>query len=267
MRKLTSCRGVRAFVTGASSGIGRALALRLGREGARLALVARRVRELDSLAAEIRRAGGEALVLPCDLAERTQVDRACAQALAQLGAVDLLVNDAGYGRHRPFVEWELEDMERMTRVNYLAPLQITHRLLPAMLAQRRGFLVFVGSVAGRLATPFETAYAASKFALAGLAEALSLEVEDEGVHVLTVFPGVVRTAFFDEAAWRALPAVARRQAVEADALAKAILRALRHGRRELTVPRALAAAYLVRSLAPSFFRRQVKRVTRPTTGG
>lgn len=261
MPKLTRFRGLTALVTGASSGIGRALALRLAREGARLALVARREEELEALAGEIRAGSGDALVLPCDVAEREQAQEACRRALAHFGGVDLLVNNAGYGHHRRFLDWDVADMERMLRVNYLGALYFTKALLPRMLEQGCGWLVFMASVAGKIASPEESAYAASKFAMVGLAAALSLEVEEAGVHVLTVCPGVFRTPFFDREALQRMPPVALRSMLEPEKLVDAILAALAKGKHELTYPRRIAAGYLVQALAPGFMRRQVKRVT------
>jgi short-subunit dehydrogenase len=261
MRKLTSYQAMTAVVTGATSGIGRLLALRFAREGARVALVARRIEELEAVAAEIRNAGGEALVLPCDVSERSSVEQACAKVLAHYGSVDLLVNNAGYGHHRTFLEWDLSDMERMMRVNYFGSLYFTKLLLPQMVERGKGWVVFVASVAGRISTPEESAYAASKFAMVGLAEALSLEVEDAGVHVLTVCPGVIRTPFFDDEALKRMPPVTRRQWIEPEVLVAAIIKALAKGKHELTYPRGLAVAYVVRAIAPGFMRSQVKRVT------
>jgi short-subunit dehydrogenase len=261
MRKLGSLRGVRALVTGASSGIGRALSLRLAREGARVALLARREQALEALAAEIRAAGGEAFPLACDVADRASAEASCARALELLGGLDLLVNNAGYGHHRPFLEWDVDDMERMLRVNYLGTLYVTRALLPAMVAGGGGWLVFVASVAGRIASPDESAYAASKFAVVGLAGALTLELEPHGVHVLTVCPGVIDTPFFDEQALARMPPVALRSMVPVEGLVDAILDALARGRHELTYPRGIAAGYVVQALAPGFMRRQVKRTT------
>src|SRR3990172_4148540 len=102
-QKLTSYEGLTVLVTGASSGIGRLLALRFAREGARVALVARRVGELEAVAEEIGRAGTEALVLPCDVSDRSQVFGAAEQALARFGSIDVLVNNAGYGHPRRFL--------------------------------------------------------------------------------------------------------------------------------------------------------------------
>jgi short-subunit dehydrogenase len=261
MARLSSCRGMTALVTGASSGIGRLVALRLAREGARVAVVARRVAELEALAAEIREAGGDALVLPCDVSDRAAVERTCTQALARLGRVDLLFNNAGYGQHQAFLNWSLDEIERMTRVNYLGSVYFTKLLLPQMVERRTGWIVFVASVAGRISTPAESVYAATKFAMVGLAEALSIEVADAGVHVLTVCPGVIRTPFFDAETLARMPPVARRQMVEPERLVDAIFRALARGRHDLTFPRSLALGYVVKALAPEFMRRQVKRFT------
>jgi short-subunit dehydrogenase len=259
--KLTSYRGLNAVVTGASSGIGRLLAVRFAREGARVALVARRAAELDAVAAEIRAGGGEALAVPCDVADRAQSFAAASLVLERLGPVDILVNNAGYGHHRPFLEWDLDDMERLMQVNFLGTLYWTKALLPQMVERRRGWLVFMASVAGKIGVPDESVYAASKFATVGLAEALSIEVEDAGVHVLTICPGTIRTPFFDQEALERMPPVAKRGMVDPEPLIEAIMRALAAGKRELTYPRYIAAGYLTKAFAPKFLRRNVKRTT------
>ena len=138
MSRLRSYAGRSALVTGASSGIGRALSRRLAREGARVGLVARRTDALEALAGEIRETGGEAFVLPCDVSEREQVEACSARALECLGGVDLLVNNAGYGHHRSFLDWDLADMERVMRVNYLGTLYFTKALLGQMVESGRG---------------------------------------------------------------------------------------------------------------------------------
>jgi short-subunit dehydrogenase len=261
MARLASVRGLHALVTGASSGIGRSLALRLAREGARVSLLARRREALEAVAAEVAAAGGEARLEVCDVADRAAAEASAARAVDALGPVELLVNNAGYGRHRRFVDHEVEDIERMLRVNTLGSVYLTKALLPAMLEARRGWIVFMASVAGKIATPDESVYAATKFAVVGMASALGLEVEDAGVHVLTVCPGAIRTPFFDDEALSRLPPVALRQMVEPEELVDATMKALAAGRRELTYPRGIAAGYAVQALAPGFMRRQVKRTT------
>lgn len=264
MTRLESFEGLGAVVTGASSGIGRLLALELGRRGARVALLARREQELVSVEDEIEAGGGRALVVPCDVGEREQVFDSIRRVEQELGQVDLLVNNAGYGGHRSFLQWDLEDVERMTRVNFLGTVYCTKAVLPAMVERGKGWIVFMASVAGRIAPPGESVYAATKFAVVGLASALSLEVERAGIHVLTVCPGAVRTPFFSPEELAKLPPVARRRMVEPEGLVEAVLDALRRGRRELTYPRWMAASYAVQGLAPGFTRRQVGRVTLET---
>lgn len=258
--RLTSYQGKRAVVTGASSGIGRLLSLRLAREGADVVLVARRRSELEEVAKEVESVGRRALVLPCDVGDREQIIAAAA-TLPSFGPIDLLVNNAGYGGHHSFLEWDIDDIERMLRVNFLGSVYWTKALLPAMVERRSGWIVMMASVAGKIGVPDESIYVASKFALVGLTEALSMEVENSGVHMLTVCPGAIRTPFFDARALARMPAVAKRLMINPEAVVDAIVAALARGEHEITVPRMIGMSYLVRALAPGFSRWQTKRVT------
>ena len=263
-RQLKDYNGLAALVTGASSGIGRNLAKRLAKEGARVALVARRESELEALAAEIREASGEALVLPCDVADSGQAQAAAAKALEQFGAIDILVNNAGYGGQSTFLEWDLEDMERIMRVNYFGALYFTKALLPGMAARKKGWLLFISSVSGRIASPEKSAYAATKFAVTGLAEGISLEVEPSGVHVFTAYPGVVRTPFHTAQMLEDMPPKTRESMVEPEQVVDAIFDGLAAGKREVTYPGGIAAGYVVKALAPEFLRKQVLKATKKT---
>ncbi len=256
-------RNKTAVITGASSGIGELLAQRLAHEGARVVLTARRVDRLENVAESIRSAGGEAHVFPCDVGDRHAVFETAAQIEEALGGIDILVNNAGYGHHRTFLEWDVDDIENVMRINYLGTIYWTKALLPLMAERKTGQLVFMASVAGRIGVPDESAYAASKFAVVGLAEALSIELEEHGIHVLTVCPGSIRTPFFDDEAMQRMPATAKKLMVEPEGLVDAIVQAMRTGKRELTYPRMIAAGYIVKAIAPGFMRANVKRNTRP----
>src|SRR6266436_6509627 len=155
MAGLTDYQGTAGIVTGASSGIGAQLARDLAARGMRVALLARRADRLAALADEIRRGGGEAIAVPCDVAERTSIEGAAAGVLERFGRVDLLVNDAGYGRHVLFKDHDAADIERMMRTNYLGVVWATKAVLPAMRARRRGWIVNISSVAGKLGQPDE----------------------------------------------------------------------------------------------------------------
>jgi len=259
--KLRTFRGIGAVVTGASSGIGRALALELAAHGARVALVARRRARLDAVAGEIALAGGRALPLCADVSSRSEVENAAKLARAELGPIELLVNNAGRARHAQFLDWDLDDAEAMLAVNLLGAVYWTRALLPEMLERGRGWLVFMASAAGKTGTPYESAYAASKFALVGFAESISHEVEPRGLHVLTVVPGTYRTELFDAEAWSQLPAVALRMLREPEELARRVVRSLSRGDRELYAPSQLRWAQLVRGVAPGLYRRIVRQMT------
>ena len=260
--ELKSYSGLTALVTGASSGIGRSLALRLAKEGARVALVARREAELEALAGEIREQSGEALVLPCDVADSSQVAKAAEQALAQFGAVDILVNNAGYGGQSRFLDWDIEDFERLMQVNYFGTVYFTKALLPKMVERKKGWLIFLSSVSGRIVSPEKTAYAATKFAMTGLAEGISLEVEPAGVHVLTVYPGVVDTPFHTAQMRAEMPPKSKDSMVDPEGLVDAVFEALAKGKREVTYPSGIAMGYVVRALAPEFLRNHVLKATK-----
>jgi short-subunit dehydrogenase len=261
MARLSDWRGKVVVVTGASSGIGRLLAERDAAKGARLALVARRLDLLDEVAASIRAAGGEALAVACDVARRDDVSVAVDRIRQHFGGIDVLVNNAGYGRHRRFADWDIDDIERMMQVNYLGSVYWTKAVLPHLIEQRQGWIVFMASVAGRIGVPDESAYVASKFAIVGLAESLSCEVEDAGVHVLTVCPGAIDTPFFDAESLARMPEVAKRSMIGPDKVVDATLNALTRGRHEVTVPGSIAVGYVVRAIAPELMRRQVKKAT------
>jgi short-subunit dehydrogenase len=263
MGGLTDYRDTAGIVTGASSGIGAQLARDLAARGMRVALLARRAERLEALAAELRRAGGEVVAVPCDVAERGSVEAAVRTALDRWGRVDLLVNSAGYVRHVLFKDHEVDDIERMMRTNYLGTVWATKAVLPAMRARGRGWIVNVSSVAGKLGQPDEAAYSATKFAVAGLSEALVYELEPLGIHVMTVYPTLVRTEMFTPDVLARMPERALRSFIEPPDFSRQVLRALEQGRYEVTVPRYVGIAYAIRALLPRFHRRMTARIRLP----
>ena len=260
MAGLAHFRETVGIVTGASSGIGAQLARDLAARGMRVALLARRADRLGAVATEIRSAGGEAAVEVCDVAERASVERAVGTVVERWGRVDLLVNNAGYGRHVLFKDHDVADIERMMRTNYLGAVYATKAVLPAMRGRGRGWVVNVSSVAGKLGQPDEAAYSASKFAVAGLSEALSYELAPLGIHVMTVYPALIRTEMFTPEVMGRMPTGATRSFVEPVVLSRDVLHALARGRHEVTVPRWVAVAYVMRALFPRFHRRMTARI-------
>jgi uncharacterized protein len=252
-----------AVVTGASSGIGAEIARQLARRGARLALVARRSERLGEVAAEIRGGGGEAHVVTCDVADRAQVEAAAAGVLDRCGRIDLLVNNAGYNTHVLFKDHDLADVERMLRVNVLGMAYWIRAALGPMRHQGRGWIVNFSSVAGKLGQPDEAVYAATKFAVAGLSESLSYEFDPLGIHVLCVYPALVRTEMFTPEVLARMPERVKGSFVEPDVFCARVLAALERGAYEVTVPSYVRIAYFMRLLLPGFFRRQTARFRLP----
>lgn len=258
---LESWRGLGVLVTGASSGIGRGLALRAAEEGAHLALLSRRAHALEQVASEARALGAEVEVVPCDVADRGATESAIAAAERALGGVDVAFVNAGVGRHRALIEHDLDDAARILQVNLLGALHCAHPLARAMVQRGRGWLAFTASIAGLVPVPGESVYSASKHGVVGLADALSIELEPHGVHVLTVCPGAVRTGFAAGEEHR-MPAAAARTAVDVDDVVDATFDALARGAHRAIVPRSLGVAVAARGLVPSLVREGTARATR-----
>ena len=178
-----------ALVTGASRGIGRAIALRLAPRWSVIAL-ARTAPELETLSAEIQRNGGACEPLAIDVS-----DGAAVRSALEGRDVDVVVNNAGVGVLKPFVELTPDEWQLMMDVNLNAVYHVTHALLPGMIQRGRGHVVIIGSISGKTGFAGGTAYAATKFAVNGFAESLMLEVRDAGVKVSVVMPGSVATSF------------------------------------------------------------------------
>ena len=179
-----------ALVTGASRGIGRAVSLRLAREGYDIVAIARNAQELDALRTEIAMAGGFCRTIQLDL---TQGD-AIAGALAGLD-VNVLVNNAGIGITKPFVDLTPDAWQRMIALNVNALYHVTRAVLPSMLARGEGHVCTIGSISGRSAFVGGSCYAATKAFVTAWAESLLLEVRERGVKVSVVAPGGVATGF------------------------------------------------------------------------
>jgi short-subunit dehydrogenase len=178
------------LITGASSGIGAALAHEFARHGADLVLLARRADRLATLATELERAGRRALALTADVTVDGDLDKAVAQARAALGRLDVVVANAGFGVVGPVERLALDDYRRQFETNVFGVLRTVHATL-ADLKASRGRLVVIGSVAGYVATPGSSPYSMSKFAVRALAEALGHELAPAGVAVTLVSPGYV----------------------------------------------------------------------------
>ncbi|HSS32282.1 MAG TPA: SDR family NAD(P)-dependent oxidoreductase [Solirubrobacterales bacterium] len=197
-----SLEGAAALVTGASSGIGEATAKTLAAAGAEVALVARRGDRLDSLAAEIENGGGRALKIEADVSDRAQAEDAVARTAAELGRIDVVVNNAGVMLLGPIVDAPVEEWEQMIEVNLLGLLYVSHAAMPHLLAAAEGErgvadMVNISSVAGRVARVGSGVYNATKHGVGAFSESLRQEVTGRQVRVSLIEPGAVETELID----------------------------------------------------------------------
>jgi short-subunit dehydrogenase len=242
--------GATVLLTGASGGIGQAIARTLGRMGASLILSGRRVDVLEPLAGEL---GARALAV--DLADAAELER----LLAEAGPVDILLANAALPASGPIDSFSVEQIDRALDVNLRAPIVLTHALLPAMVSRRRGHLVFISSLSGKAVAPGTALYSASKFGLRGFAGSLRAELHGSGVGVSSVLPGFIREAgMFAEADVELPPGVGTRSPQDvADAVVKAIVQ----DRGEIEVaPAMMRASTTFASLAPELAQRLARRM-------
>ncbi|MER9255270.1 SDR family NAD(P)-dependent oxidoreductase [Mesorhizobium sp. M0598] len=185
-----------ALVTGASSGIGEATAATLAAAGAKVAIAARRADRLEALAARIEKAGGAPLRIEADVTSNDDVTAMVDKVVAEWGRLDILVNNAGVMLLSPAAEALLDDWRRMIELNLLALMGVTKAALPH-LRSAKGHIVNVSSIAGRVANPGASGYAATKFGVVGFSESLRREVYADKVRVTVIEPGLVRTELGD----------------------------------------------------------------------
>ncbi len=225
----------RVVITGASSGVGRALAERLAEEKARLLLVARRVEVLDELAAELANRGCERpAVVTGDVTQPDARAAVVAEVGRLWGAVDVLVNNAGVSAHGRFATSTPETLRRVMEVNFFAAAELTRESLPLLQEGDRALVVNVGSALGHRGVPHNSEYCASKFALRGWSESIRAELKPLGIGVLMVSPGTIDTEFFDHLVSRqgATP-WPEQKGVPAAAVAEQMVAAIAWGRAEV----------------------------------
>lgn len=182
-----------AIVTGAGRGIGRAIALMLARYRCRLVLTARTHQELEAVKQEAVSHGGEAIVVPADLTRDEDIGMVVHECQKAWGAVDFLVNNAGWGKRAPVVKIKVEDLDQTVRLNLRAPMLLSRLVLPKMISKGCGAIINIGSVSGKTGEANGAAYSASKFGLIGFTQSLYEEVREHGIKVAVILPGFVDT--------------------------------------------------------------------------
>lgn len=189
-------KGKVVLITGASSGFGEDAARLFAAEGACVILAARRLERMQAEVTRIRAVGGEAMATPVDVNNRADIDNMLQSVIESYGRIDILFNNAGFGRLDWFDQLDSKrDIQAQINVNLTGLMEVTHAVLPHMLAQHSGHIINMSSVAGWIAAPMYSVYAASKFGVRGFTDALRREVGVRGVHVSGIYPGPARTEF------------------------------------------------------------------------
>lgn len=225
---------LRTVLTGASSGIGRALAVELARQRGRLVLVARRENRLVEAAQRVRDLGGQAVTVTGDITEAGVRQQALDTAAAEFGGLDCLLNNAGVGAIGPFEAADAAQLRRIMEVNFFAAAELTALALPVLRESPRGIIVNIGSILGHRGLPRYADYCASKFALRGFSETLRAELASSKIDVLLVSPGSTASEFVDNLlSQRGGEPFRAPRATPAEVVARATLRAMRRGKREI----------------------------------
>ncbi|MFT3698081.1 MAG: SDR family oxidoreductase [Kofleriaceae bacterium] len=278
-RRKMDLTGKTVVITGGSRGLGLVLARTLGERGARVAICARDAAELERAKQELVRMGIDTFAMVCDVSDRDDVLKLIASVEDDFGAIDVLVNNAGIIQVGPLEAMTEDDFERAMKINWGGPLHAMMAVLPGMRKRKHGRIVNIASIGGKLAMPHLAPYAASKFALVGLSEAMRAECAKDNIYVTTVCPGLMRTgsppfAWFkghvkDEYAWFSIGDNSKLTSVSAESACAQIADALAAGDPELVIsPQAKLAAF-AHGLAPGFVQEVLGIVTRflppPTT--
>ena len=259
-------RGKVVIITGASSGIGAAVARRLARDNMCLTLAARRLEKLEQVASEVEALGGDALIIQTDVCNRDEIQRMLKATLDRWGHVDVLVNNAGVGNDKLLVRNRLEKIQNVININLLAVIQCAQVILPVMLRQKSGHIINVASIAGLVAVPGSTIYSATKFGVVGFSDALGRELYGSGIHVSAFCPGFTGSEINSE-----LKAIAEEKSIRTHPpgfmpvsyVADQIAHLIYHPRRRVIIPTSwnilVFIATLFPGLADSVIRFFIKR--------
>jgi NAD(P)-dependent dehydrogenase (short-subunit alcohol dehydrogenase family) len=267
-------RGKSALVTGAASGIGRAIALRLATEGARVYLVDINAAELTKAVADVKQRGVEAIGRLCDVSDSRQVSGAVQHLLDQWGGVDILVNNAGIAYYGVTPRMSAEHWEKVLAINLRAPIQFTRELLPTLLSRDEAHVLNVASICGLVGMGRVAAYTTSKFALVGFSEALRAELCRHGLGVTALCPGLVDTNLFASAPL-GIDRMKNRQPpswllTKSERVAERAIRAIYRNQGLVVIQPYARLLYFVKRLAPwtldvgNRFRRRKRRIPTPT---
>jgi uncharacterized protein len=243
------------IITGASSGVGLALAEKCAQNGANLVLLARRLDVLEKVQADLQtRYSANVKVYKLDVSDTDEIKMVFGKIIDEINHIDILVHNAGYGIFRSAHELSIEEIKRMFEVNVLGLIACTNMVLPLMLKHKKGHIINIASQAGKIATPKSSAYAATKHAVLGFTNSLRMEVSDQNINVTAVNPGPIETNFFsiaDEAG--SYVKSVKRFIITPEYVASKIVNAMLTRTREMNLPRWMIAGNVLYTLFPRLF--------------
>jgi short-subunit dehydrogenase len=260
---MANVNGARIIITGASSGIGRAIAFALARKGARLVLTSRQFDLLEKVVHEIKCTFPEVvppLSIACDVVNRVDVRRVLQFCVEHCGGVDILINGAGIGVYGACEKTELEDFRSQMEVNFFGPVHFIFEALPLMKKAGKGLIVNISSLAAKHGVPYLAAYGASKAALATLGQSLHTELVRSGISVMTVYPGYTETDFFKKEKKVGGARRPNRPYTSPQKVAEAIVAGIEKEKRELILTVEGKALVLCQSLMPWFVQKTMERI-------
>lgn len=253
--RATSIENKVVVITGASSGIGAATALACGRKGMRVVLIARRTAELEKVADQVKRAGGEALPLSLDVTAAGALESGISQVIQAYGRIDVLLTCAGRSFHHSVELSPDQEIEKLVEVNYLSTVNAIRAALPAMRHQRSGHIMLVGSVAAEVMFPNDAIYTSTKAAIHRLAHGLRNELHGTGIDVSLIIPGIVETELT-----AGLSGISK---ADPSVVAKDILACIAKPRFKVVTPKHYSMVLTVARIAPASVARYVaKRIGR-----
>ena len=252
------------WITGASSGIGEALAQAFASEGAKLVLSARRIEELQRVKQSLNFSDSNVLILPLDLAETSKTDELTQKVISTFGKIDILINNGGISQRSLTLETPIEIDRKIMEINFFGTITLTKSVLPHLIKQKSGNIIVMSSIAGKFGFFFRSAYSASKHALQGYFEALRMEVFNDNIKVLIVCPGKIKTnisinAITGTGGTHNKMDESQERGLSAEECARQILKGIKNNKDEIFIGGKELRAIWVKRFFPSLFTRLIRK--------
>lgn len=249
------------LITGGSSGIGKSTAFACAKRGAKIGILGHTTVHIQQTVEELKAQGYRAFGYVCDVSDLPELTAVSKQIKKEMGFIDVLINNAGYATYRTFEESDIQEIDKLTRVNYLGLLYACKLFLPDMVKRKQGHIINVASVAGRITITPNPVYCAAKHAVVAITDLLRCEYREFGVTFSLILPGRVDTPFFDHETFkRRLSRPEHRGMIKPETVAAKIVHVIETRKREIFIPRIYAPAAWVITAVPWVFRPLLERV-------